>query len=214
MKKVLDKLVSPTLDSVKYTFAYCTEGHDILYGDTYGNGTESISYPYGTSMTGFPFNLVPEQFTRSFSRSYIALQHIVPGLPAVGHAWDNYNCCWTLNPDFNINNSDEEYTAGLGRVFSSFLVSIPAGSFYDYQWEKLVYFKKGSVQWGTQLLYRSKAGGISRRSGWSSSILQASRYFQPGFQVQRTSGSGDPWLRESTCSGSPPQAESNLLQNN
>ncbi|MCX6306373.1 MAG: T9SS type A sorting domain-containing protein [Bacteroidetes bacterium] len=152
IRKVLTKQVSAAQDNVTYTFEYCKEETDfnpILGPSTsYSHDTTTQSYPYSSSLSGSSVDWLPEQFIHSDYRYFSTLQHRVPGRPAYGYSGNYYNCCWGVNPYFNMYiKDDREYTKGLGQVhFKNCWRYI---DLVRYDNEDMVYYQKGNETWGS-----------------------------------------------------------------
>jgi hypothetical protein len=150
IKKVLNKQLTSNEDTVKYTMEYCREDEirGFSYDYTFTSDTIEESYPYSSSLTSSSINWFPEQFTGTDYRYYSTLYHIVPERPAYGHTGNIYYCCWMISPYYPSHISDDrEYTKGLGQVhYKNYFGGIEP---IYYTTEDLVYYQKGSEQWGT-----------------------------------------------------------------
>ncbi len=160
IRKVLAKQVASGQENVTYTFESCKEVIDYnpLLGPTtsYTHDTIQLSYPYSSSLADSSINWLPEQFAHSDYRYYSSLHHLVPGIPAYGHSGNYYLCCWGLNYYFNLYiNNDREYAKGLGQVHYK-----TYWTYFDlikYDYEDLVYYKKGNEHWGNPVYVNCSA---------------------------------------------------------
>ena len=151
MKKVLAKQVAPGQGTVTYTFEFCkevTEGTPMGVNTTYSSDTIQESFQYSSTLSDPTINWLPEQFDYSDYRYYSTLYHLAPGKPAYGFSGNYYQCCWSLNPYFNLYiKNDLEWAKGLGQVhYKNYWMYF---NLVKYDEENLVYFKKGNEQWGS-----------------------------------------------------------------
>ncbi len=153
IKTVTAKQVAVGGGTVTYTFDYCkaTTGFSFSQGyvTSYSIGNMQESYPYTNQPAGNSSGTVPCIFNTSGTQFYTTLQGIGLEHPATGEKYNYYACCWMENPAYSSHIYEEEFTRGVGRNHWKQWTLYNWEVYYDY--EDLVYFKKGSEEWGTPI---------------------------------------------------------------
>jgi hypothetical protein len=153
IRTVTSKQVAPGGETVTYTFEYCDEERSFNfatgYGTSYHTGTVQETYPYTNTPASESGTFVPDPFNRNGNRYFSTLYNIIPGVPSCGQNPNYYLCCWKPNPNYNLYANEQEYARGLGKVHDKQWMYYNWEVYYNY--EDLVYYKKGTQQWGSPL---------------------------------------------------------------
>ncbi|MEI6433453.1 MAG: T9SS type A sorting domain-containing protein [Bacteroidota bacterium] len=162
--KTIMKVLSRTdygLDSVKYTLEHCQQLVSATYPnystvhDTVTQTFSFIENPQNTWLSRLPGEFIREDFSADdywFSTQYVPERRqkgISWGGFLFARAWNSGDTCWRTGNGYYWTISAGDYTKGLGKTRTYWDQAEPP--YYAHMEENLVYYKKGTISWGTPI---------------------------------------------------------------